>query len=181
MCVQPKSFKGFIRHKMTLSNSKLEYVESYNYLGVNISSDMSDDKAIYKQCQSMYAKGNVLIRNFKACTDNVKRLLFNSYCSDFYCSALWINFKSESLRRLKTAYNRVFRKLFNLKGQISVSECLVARRLNPFIVLLRKAIYNLRQRVFKSNNSIVRNFTTCNLCYLSQLHCYWERSICILT
>jgi len=72
MCVQPKSFTGFIRHKMTLSNSKLEYVESYNYLGVNISSDMSDDKAIYKQCPSMYAKGNVLIRNFKACTDNVK-------------------------------------------------------------------------------------------------------------
>ena len=35
--------------------------------------------------RSIYARPNALIRNFKHCSEEVKSLLFKTYCTGFYC------------------------------------------------------------------------------------------------
>ena len=162
---------------LTLSSSTLKFVDNHNYLGVNICNDESDDRAIEKQCKCLYARGNILLRHFRQCSDEVRSLLFNSYCTSFYCSSLWHNFRSLSIRSLKTAYNRVFRLLFNIRGQISVSRCLISLRLNPFEVLLRKSILSLRSRIFDSVNTIVYVFANSIFAMSSKLHKAWDQSL----
>ena len=88
---------------------------------------MSDDDSILYQCKALYARGNVILRHLRTCCNEVIMLLFNSYCTSFYCSALWFIHKVKSIGRLKTAYNRVFRKLFMIRGQVSISQCLVSQ------------------------------------------------------
>ena len=56
----------------------------------------------------------MLIRNFKTCSNEVKCHLFKTFCSNIYCSTLWCRFTDESMRRLKVAYNRIFRILIFL-------------------------------------------------------------------
>jgi hypothetical protein len=76
-------------------------------VGVTLCTYESDNLSIEKQCKGLYARGNLLLRHFRQCSDSVRSLLFNSYCTSFYGSSLWYDFKTESIRRLKTAYNRI--------------------------------------------------------------------------
>ena len=44
-----------------------------------------------RQCQQLYARGNVLLRKFHMCAMDVKVKLFNTYCSPMYTAQLWWN------------------------------------------------------------------------------------------
>jgi hypothetical protein len=174
MLFQPKCLPHAHWLKLTLSNYTLKFVNEHNYLGVTLCTDLSDDSSIEKQCRGLYARGNLILRHFRDCTDDVKALLFNSYCSSFYGSSLWYNFKLRSLRSLKTAYNRIFRLLFKLRGQISVSHCLVNLNMNPFTVVMRKGHFSLRSRIFNSDNRIVKCVATSMFAMNSKLHTLWD-------
>ena len=69
-----------------------------------------DDMAIGNV--NRYAQGNALIST-KVLTEIVRMssALFKSNRSSLYTSALWYNYRSESLRKLCIAYNNVFRKI----------------------------------------------------------------------
>jgi hypothetical protein len=164
-------------HNLFLSSKKLTFVSEHNYLGVILCSNECDDFSIDKQCKGVYARGNFILRHFRQCTDEVKILLFNSYCTSFYCSALWHCSKSSSIRRLKTAYNRIFRLFFCIIGQVSISWNLLTRNLNPFEVLLRKCSFNLRSRLYNSNNSIVDNIVNSTFSMTSKLHQRWDKTL----
>ena len=112
MLFQPKGVQSTSVHSLFLYSKKLTFVNEHNYLGVILCSNESDDFSIEKQCKGVYARGNFILRHFRQCTDEVKILLFNSYCTSFYCSAVWYCFKTVSIRHLKTAYNRIFRLFF---------------------------------------------------------------------
>ena len=66
------------------------------YLGAFITDDCSDD--VIRQMRSIYARGNALIRNFKHCSEEVKSLLFETYCTGCRCSLLWGNYISVKLK-----------------------------------------------------------------------------------
>ena len=177
MCFKPKCMQSKVVQELTLSSSALRVVNQHNYLGVTLCTDMSDDLSLEKQCKSLYARGNLILRHFRKCSDDVRILLFNSYCTAFYGSSLWYNFKSESFRRLKTAYNRIFRLFFNIKGIVSVSQCLVKLNLNPFAVILRKSIFSLRKRIFNSENRVVNVIATSIFSMTSKLHKHWDENL----
>ena len=177
-------FKPKVLHnvapKLFLSSVALNFVDTHCYLGVTLCTNMSDDLSIEKQCKNLYARGNLLLRHFRNCSDNVKKLLFTSYCTSFYGSSLWHNFRSDTRQCLKTAYNRIFRLLFNVRGPISVSQCLINLNLNPFTVILRKSILSLRTRVFKSENQIVSVIVNSMFSMFSKLHKHWDQSLFLL-
>ena len=134
MCIRPKLMKSHNEPLIVLSGNSLQYVSSYKYLGVTITSNMNDDAEIKNQCRNIYGRGNMIIKNFKHCDENVKCQLFQSFCTSFYCAPLWTIFSNESVRRIKVAYNRVFRILIGLEHRTSKSEAFICRNRNPFML-----------------------------------------------
>ena len=64
-------------------------VKEEKYLGVIVCGNRKDDKAIQKETRALYYRGNMLYRNFKGCSDDIKIQLFSSYCFSFHCTSLW--------------------------------------------------------------------------------------------
>ena len=100
--------------EFVLSGNNLKHVVNHKYLGVQLTANYKDDTDIRQQCRNVYSRGNMLIRNFKTCSNEVKCHLFKTFCSNIYCSTLWCWFTDESMRRLKVAYNRILEYLWVL-------------------------------------------------------------------
>ena len=98
----------------------------------------------------------MFIRNFKTCTNEVKYHLFKTFCSNVHCSTLWYRFTDEIIRRLKVAYNRIFGRLMGLELRTSMSAEFIERDMDPFVVIMRKAIASFRKCMFSSQNILVR-------------------------
>ena len=43
------------------------------------------------QTLKFYLHANLLLRNFRHCSDQVKCVLFQTYCTNLYCCQLWFN------------------------------------------------------------------------------------------
>ena len=67
------------------------------------------------------------------------------------------------------AYNRIFRILLCLEHRISMSAEFIVKDMDPFVVILCKAVASFRKRIFSSENILVRSavdsvfFTFCRL------------------
>ena len=72
-----------------------------------------------------------------------------------YGCSLWSRFFNFDISRVKVAYNNVFRYLFNTKKLTSMSTIYLQHEIDHFNVVFRKAIFNLRSRVLKSDNGII--------------------------
>ena len=169
MSVLPKELKDIHVPTFYLHNSSILTVTSERYLGVFLSSKQSDDDSIQKEMRSMYSRGNVLLKKFRTCSDDVKTQLFKSYCSSFYCSSLWTSYKLSSLRALCVAYNNIFRCMFGFSRRDSVSQCFVFKDIPSFSVVRRKLMHSMYKRVLFSCNTLVKTvvdstfFLTCKI------------------
>ena len=114
MAILPRSLKDIHVPSFFVHGSRLNIVSSKEYLGYIISNDDRDDLVILKECRAVYARGNMLLRKFKSCSVDVKKQLFITYCSSFYCCSLWSKFKKKSLQELQVAYNNIFRLMMKL-------------------------------------------------------------------
>ena len=47
-----------------------------------------------------YAQTNMLLRNFRYCTNDVKCTLIKSFCVNMYCYPLWFNSTSSAIKTL---------------------------------------------------------------------------------
>ena len=74
----------------------VKVVFSEKYLGSFIVDDFSDDENIYRQMNGIYARGNLLIKYVKHCNSDIKTLMFKTYCTDGYGSALWCHYGVKS-------------------------------------------------------------------------------------
>ena len=79
---------------------------------------------VYRQTSKFYAQANTLLRNFHYCSDDVKCMLFRSFCTNMYCSPLWFNSTSSNIKKLKTSYNGALRRLLLIKNHIALALCL---------------------------------------------------------
>jgi hypothetical protein len=138
-----------------LNGKPLDYVTSQKYLGINITNDLSDDSDIIRQVKALYVRGNMLVHKFNHCSDDVKRSLFRSYCSNVYGSQLWSQYKKESYRRVNVAYNNIYRKLFHIKRGESISAGYVTNNIDCFNVLVRKHVFAFRLRICASSNVLL--------------------------
>ena len=102
-----------------------------------------------------YMQANLLLDNFRYCSDDVKCTLFQSYCTNMHCCQLWFNSTKSSLIKLSTSYNSVPRRLPCISKPYSASNMFISRGI-PFLPeLLRKSIYRFTNRIELSANSII--------------------------
>ena len=115
-----KSYRKCPVPTFRMGEKVLKKYSSYKYLGHfisedlsdnnDISEDLSDNNDISRQCRSVFAKGNSLIRAFHKCSDAAKVTLFKAYCTNMYTAELWCNFTQAAIRKLVVAYHGVFKK-----------------------------------------------------------------------
>ena len=148
-------------------------VREEKYLGYVIRSDAADDTAMLNVVRGVYSRGNMLIRNFRHCDTNVKIKLFVTFCTNFYCCALWNNFKQGSVHKVKVSYNNVFRALLKLDRRVSMSHIFVILNIPSFPVLQRKLIFSLYKRVLSSDNCLIKTIVNSIHFYNSNLYNYW--------
>ena len=138
-----------------LGNCERQFVNEVKYLGVMIHSSMKTTIDVTRQTKKFYMQANLLLRNFRHCSDDVKCSLFQTYCTNMYCCQLWFNSTKSSINKLSTSYNSVLRRLLCFSKPYSASNMFVSRGIPSIAELLRKSIYRFTKRIEVSSNSII--------------------------
>ena len=139
-----------------LSSKAIDFVQETKYLGVMLNSQLKTSTDFSRQTRKFYAQANMLLRNFRYCSVDVKCMLFRSYCTNMYCCPLWFNSTSSSIKKLKASYNGVLRRLLLIVKPYSASEMFVTHNIPSFYELLRKCVYSFRERISHSANKIIK-------------------------
>ena len=139
-----------------LGQTVLAYKSEAKYLGVWLSDDCTDNIEIKKQRQTLYARANSVLRKFSACSMSVKISLFQSFCTNFYCCAMWSSYSMQTYSKIKVAYNNACRYLLGYRKQCSASHMLVTNNLHSLDTILRKNIYAFMHRIEGTPNSLVQ-------------------------
>jgi hypothetical protein len=173
MCIKPDCMKRLYVPKFVLGQSVIRTVSSETYLGYILNNEALDDDHILKEMRNLFARGNMLIRNFRHCSEEVKISLYKTFCSNIYCCPLWYRFKRCTIKKIHVACNKVFKALMNVPRDFSASTLFVESNVRNFPALRRKLVYGLRTRVYASANVLVNNFLYANH-GLNAMHCYWK-------
>ena len=160
--------------KIFICDTICEFSNEVNYLGIMISSSMKTTIDVKRQTRTFYARANLLLRNFRHCTDKVKCYLFQSYCKSMYCSQLWFNSTKDSLRKLRITYNTVLRRLLCISLPYSASQMFVSRGILTFDELLRKSVYNFAKRTERSTNAIISSCLSASIYLYSPIREWWN-------
>ena len=86
---------------VVLSDNNIDLVHETKYLQVIINSSMKTTSDAIRQSRNFYSQANILLRNFRYCTNDVKFMLFKSFCINMYCCPLWFNSTSSSIKSYK--------------------------------------------------------------------------------
>ena len=105
-----------------LGNCECHFVNEVKYLGVMIHSSMKTTIDVTRQTRKFYMQANLLLHNFRHCSDDVKCSLFQTYCTNMYCCQLWFNSTKSSINKLSTSYNSVLRRLLCISKPYSASS-----------------------------------------------------------
>ena len=166
-----------------LSGSVLEVCDEIKYLGHFISSDLSDDKDINRQCRMLYAQANTLLRKFSMCSEDVKIALFRTYCTPMYTAQLWRRYRKSSMQRLTVAYNDCMRLLLKVPRCSSASQLFVSVNVPNCSAVLRNLMFRCMCRVHNSGNSIIVAISNPGLSavrFSSRLWNHWRFSLYVL-
>ena len=159
-----------------LTSNNIDFVHETKYLGVIINSSMKTSSDVVRQTRKFYAQANILLRNFCYCTNDVKCMLFKSFCANMYCCPLWFNSTSSNIKKLKTSYNSALRNLLLIKKPYSTSTMFITFGIPSFYELLRTSIYRFADRVSKNSNSIIMACMT-SIVYIHSPIRQWWRSV----
>ena len=101
-----------------LRGNQIDFVQEVKYLGVLLNPSMKTSIDVSRQTRKFYAQANMLLRNFRYCSNEVKCSLFKSFCTNMYCCPLWFNSTSSSVKKLKctSSYNSVLRRLLCIRN-----------------------------------------------------------------
>ena len=156
----PKMYGNLDLPLLYLDKNVLTWVPQHKYLGAIINSKCTDDEDINRQIRAIYTHGNVLVRNFSHCCDEVKIELFRTYCSILYICQLWHSYSKMSYQRIQVAYNNIFRMLLKVQRGCSISHAFVSCNLDGFKTIVQKAVWGFYRRVLASSNHLVQILTS---------------------
>ena len=174
MCVTPKH--PCLSHipSVRLNDNLLKFVDNFKYLGYILTSTMDDSLDIKKQMRNIYVRCNMLNVKFGCCTKNVKALLFQSYCTNLYCSHLWWDYRRDIYRKLMVAYNNCFRRFMGYTYDSSASQMFLENGVYHFSVLRRKCLFNFMKRLNISENRLISHILETKLMYHSTFYKEWS-------
>ena len=144
----PRSCKFNLVFDVKLNYTSLKFVNVVKYLGHTITSDLSDSTDVARATRGIDARGRLLLRKFQHCTESVKIVLFRSYMTPIYCCHLWTRYTVQQLKRLKVAYNNVFRMLFGVGRNNESVRFIISRRLPTVAEIIRKCTFSLFSRLY---------------------------------
>ena len=174
MCIKPRWLDNMCAPNIYLGGRKLEYVDKKLYLGCIICDDLCDNLDIKRSIRSLYTKGNIIIKHFRKCTDEVKVKLFKSYCTTFYGCTLWTKYTSACKNKLVVAYKQIFRNLMNVQREGTTMNMLKFN-VDHLDVVLRKLLFGFRNRLLLCDNSIVQAIMCSLQFYSSSLFKTWDK------
>ena len=157
-----------------LSGNQIDFVQEVKYLGVLLNPSLKTSIDVSRQTHKFYEQANMLLRNFRYCSNEVKCSLFKSFCTNMYCCLLWINSTSSSAKKLKFSYNSVLRRLLCIRTPYNANAMLVTHGILSFYDLLRKCIYNFSERISSSSNSIIKTFLSPIIFIFSPIRRWWR-------
>ena len=143
MCIKPLKYKLARIPIIYLAGAAMQYVNNFKYLGYVITDNLVDVQDMQRQLRSIYVKCNMLIYRFNSCTPEVKVQLFQSYCSNFYCSHLWNCYTQAILNKVKIAFNKGFRHFLGYPRDFSASQMFLDNGVHHFDVLQRKVYMHI--------------------------------------
>ena len=98
----------------------------------------------------------MLLRKFVKCSPDMKCYLFTTCCCNLYCTPFWYDSTNIARKNLIVAYNNSLRRLLGLPSHNSASSMFENLNIPSFRALLRKYVYNFRNRLEISDNVIIR-------------------------
>ena len=104
-----------------INNNVLTNVKEYKYLGTIISSDLSE-RLDMDRCNNVFNKSfGFLFRKFSSVDTDVLFSLFNSFCTSFYGSELWINRKkaTAAFKHVSVSYHIALKKILGFPKYFS--------------------------------------------------------------
>ena len=155
MLFAPKNFNLSSSPKLLMDNSEISFIQSVKYLGLHISSDLTDDIDIQRQVKSLYCSLNKLKQQFSKCSLKVKNYLFKHFCMPFYGSHLWCNYRKYNFSRLRVAYNDSYRILHHIPRCVSARNHQVQLNIDTLDALIRKYIFSFTNRCINSQNIFI--------------------------
>ena len=161
-----------------LSGSRLQYVDSFRYLGHIITNDFKDDEDIKREIKSLNIRGNILVRKFGFLPLNIKCELFRSFCYPMYTSALWARYSQCTMNRLKVSYNNIMRRLAYVPPWHSASHMFGSLGVRSFMECIRISSYSLRQRVATCSNYFINVISLSDAATLSRQRRHWHNVLC---
>lgn len=177
LLITPKHFTLDIRPNIYLGECNISYVERFKYLGHVLTADFTDDEDIDRERRNLAMRGNVLIRKFHFCTEEVKCHLFKSYCCQFYTCSLWVRYKKRTMDRLRVCHNTIMRRLLKLPPWSSASTMFATRYVRSHQEVIRFASSSLCARVEGSCNNLLYTLCVSDASVLSDIRSNWRRTL----
>ena len=162
MLITPRDEHKFVRPNIYLCGEMLEFVNKHKYLGNIITSNLSDEEDIQREMRSMYSRGNLLLRKFSFCSEEIKITLFRTYCYSLYGCCLWARYRVAKIQRMKICYNNIFRKLFRIPPFVSPRCKFVEYEVLSYGENIRKRTHSMLTRLQSSQNCIIKTLMTCD-------------------
>ena len=115
----------------------------------------------------------MLLCNFRYCGREVKCMLFNSFCTNMYCCPLWFNYTSSIIKKLKSSYDSVLRRLLCIRMPYTASEILVMCGIQSFYELLCKCIFDFCEEISSNTNPIIEGCLSQKVYISSPIRQWW--------
>ena len=152
--------------------------DTVKYLGHFICNTMRDDTDILRQRRQLYARGDVLARKFYMCIDEVKIILFRTFCCSLHTCQLWSNFTQTAIRKINVAYNNVFRMIMKLPRHSCASNNMFAMCTLPSCpAVIRTSVYRFTIRVDRSANKLLCAVGSSDIRYHSRIRKHWMSTL----
>ena len=168
MCTVPRRYKLNNLPKFHLCGRELNSVNEYKYLGHYITPNLNDDRDISYRYRDISIKGNIISRMFNKCSVEVKRQIFQTFCSNIYGNHLWLNYTQRILNKLRVCYNNSFRILMGLPFNCSASFMFSSHQLRSFKEIKRFSTNSLMKRLNSSSNNLLNNIVNVDMFYDSR-------------
>ena len=129
---------------LVLEGKNIEWVKSWSYLGVTLKSHKSFNCCIESKIRSFYRSANAILRIDGRSDEIVMLRLLESQCISILTYAVEVIHIADrdERRKLRVAYNSVFRKVFGYRDWESVSELQHALKRPTWEELLEKRTAN---------------------------------------
>ena len=112
------------RHKLKIDGQPIEWVDKWDYLGITLQSGPEFSCCINKTANKFYRAANAILRVEGRSDDIVMLRLLETHCVSLLTYAIEVVHVIDKnvWRRMRVAYNSIFRKLFNYTYRQSVTD-----------------------------------------------------------